>query len=369
MTTPSLFLVGATHRTAPFGFREKLALGPEAEAGFSRELAGLRDLGEFVVLNTCNRVEIYGVAAHESVPDQVAGAFCSRQHVDPSEFGKFGFARQGRDAVQHLLEVASGLDSQIMGENEIFGQVKRAYASAQTRGSVGAVLNRLFQKAFQAAKHVRSSTAVSAGQVSVANVAVDLALGIFGDLTETRIMLLGAGEMGEKSGRAFQSRGAKHLTVSSRHFERASQLAGELAAETLPFEGRENRLGDADVVVCSTSAPGTILSVAAVRAAMKTRANRPLLLIDLAMPRDVDAAVGSLENVYLYNLDDLAGVAEKNRLARMAEADRGRSVLAPRTDALWHQLQIQLEIAAGEANPAGKGRLVVGSDVASGAFA
>ena len=299
MNTPSLFLVGATHRTAPFGFREKLALGTEAEAGLAQELAGLRSLREFVILNTCNRVEIYGVAANENVPDQVAGAFCARQHVKSSEFGRFGFVCKDRDAVQHLLEVASGLDSQILGETEIFGQVKKAYATAQTRGSVGAALNRLFQKAFQAAKHVRTNTAVTTGQVSVANVAVDLALSIFGSLADTRVLLVGAGEMGEKSAKAFQSRGAKHLTISSWHFEHASEVAAELGAEALPFENRETRLADADIVVCSTAAPGTVISAEAVRGAMRTRLARPLFLVDRAMPRDVELAAGAIENVYL----------------------------------------------------------------------
>jgi len=342
MNTPALFLVGATHRTASFGFREKLALGTEAEAGIAWELAGLRSLREFVVLNTCNRVEIYGVATEEGAADQVAAAFCARQHVDPGEFSRFGFSAHGREAVEHLLDVASGLDSQILGETEIFGQVKRAYANAQTRGSVGPVLNRLFQKAFQAAKHVRTHTAVTTGQVSVANVAVDLALDIFGSLENVRVLLLGAGEMGEKSGRAFASRGAVNLTVSSRKLEHSGQLAADLSAAVLPFEEREATLADCDIVVCSTSAPVTIISAEAVRTAMRQRPARPILLVDLAMPRDVDAAVASASNVFLYNLDDLARIAGKNRVARMAEAARGRQVLVPRADSLWQQVSLQL---------------------------
>ncbi len=350
MNTLTLFLVGATHRTGPFGFREKLALGPEAEAGFARELAGMRSLCEFAVLNTCNRAEIYGVATGEGMPDQVVAAFCARQHVDPVEFGRFGFVAHGRDAIQHLLEVASGLDSQILGETEIFGQVKRAYATAQTRGSAGAVLNRLFQKAFQAAKHVRTHTGVTAGQMSVANVAVDLASDIFGSLEDARVLLLGAGEMGEKSGRAFASRGVRKLTVSSRKMERASQLASELGAGVLRFEERDAHLAEWDIVVCSTAAPGTIISTGAVRAAMKERAARPILFVDLAMPRDVDAAVVDTSNIFLYNLDDLAGIAEGNRRARIAEAERGRHVLVPRTDLLWQQVQTQLANGDEETN-------------------
>jgi glutamyl-tRNA reductase len=342
MITPVLFLVGASHRTAPFEFREKLALGPEAEEGFAKELSETPSVQEFVVLSTCNRVEIYGVATEDCALDQVAAAFCARQHVDASEFGRFGFVARGREAVQHLFEVASGLDSQVLGETEIFGQVKRAYAAAQARGSVHAVLNRVFQKAFQAAKHVRTNTAVTAGQVSVANVAVDLALDIFGSLENARVLLIGAGEMAKKTGRAFASRGAGNLTVSSRRLERASQLASELGAGVLRFEEREARLAEWDIVVCSTSAPGTVISAGAVRSAIKVRVARPILFVDLAMPRDIDATVADAGNLYLYNLDDLAQIAEKNRLARLAEAERGRLVLSLRADSIWQQLQAQL---------------------------
>jgi len=342
MSTPALFLVGASHRTAPLEFREKLALVPEAEDGFARELAAMRSVREFAVLNTCNRVEIYGVAGEERAKDDVVAAFCARQNVEPGDFGRFGFVAQGRDAVQHLFEVASGLDSQMLGETEIFGQVKRAYAAAQARGSVRAALNKLFQKAFQAAKHVRTATAVTAGQVSVANVAVDLAMDIFGGLEGAKVLLLGAGEMGRKSGRAFASRGAGSLTVASRSLERARELAAELGAGVLRFEDREACLAEWDIVVCSTAAPGTVISAGAVRAAMRGRVARPVLFLDLALPRDVDASVANMSNVYLYNLDDLAQIAATNRAARLAEARHGRTVLALRVDALWPHLEAQL---------------------------
>jgi glutamyl-tRNA reductase len=319
-----------------------LALGAEAEAELAQELAEIASVQEIAVLSTCNRVEIYGVAAADEAMDQVVAAFCTRQHVDAREFGRFGFVARGLDAVQHLFEVASGLDSQVLGETEIFGQVKRAYAAAQARGSVHAVLNRVFQKAFQAAKHVRTNTAVTAGQVSVANVAVDLALDIFGSLEGVRVLLIGAGEMARKTGRAFASRGAGNLTVSSRSLERASQLASELGAGVLPFEERETRLAEWDIVACSTSAPNAVISAGAVRCAIRERAARPILFVDLAMPRDIDTGAADEANLYLYNLDDLAQIAEKNRLARLAEAERGRVVLSLRADSVWQQLQRQL---------------------------
>ena len=172
--------------------------------------------------------------------------------------------------------------------------------------------------------------------------AVELASNIFGDLVKTRVLLVGAGEIAEKSGRAFFSRGAAHLAIANKRQERASQLASGLGATVVCFEEREARLGEFDIVVCSTAAPGTVISAGAVEAAMRARPDRPLLVVDLAMPRDVEADVVKVDNVFLYNLDDLAGIAEKNRLVRMAEAERGREVLAPRADSLWRQLQVQL---------------------------
>jgi glutamyl-tRNA reductase len=230
----------------------------------------------------------------------------------------------------------------MLGETEIFGQIKEAYAAAQARKSTGPVLNRMFQKAFQAAKHVRSSTAITVGQVSIANVAVELALNIFGSLGETRILFLGAGDIGEKTAKAFQSRGAAALTVSSRTLEHAIELATQFGASALPFDQRENRLADFDIVVCSTSAPTAVVSAAATAAAMKKRPVRPLFFIDLALPRDVEAEVAAIQNVFLYNLDDLAKIAEENRVAREAEISKCRALLSERVDGLWRQIELQL---------------------------
>lgn len=341
MIDSSLFLVGATHRSAPFGFREKIALNAEAEAALAVRLKRVPGLREFVILNTCNRVELYGAAEQRSTVHATVAAFCADRHIADSDFEQFGFVQEGRDAVEHLCQVAAGLDSQILGETEIFGQTKRAYATAQARGSAGPILNRLFQKAFQAAKQVRSTTGITTGQVSVANVGVDLAANVFGQLGDVRLLIIGAGEMAEKSAKAFRSRGTVSLSIANRRRERADEFAREMSAEVVSFEQRDTAVADADIVVCSTAAPNTVLSLAAVRAAMASRPSRPLLLIDLAMPRDIDAAAGRLDNVYLYNLDDLALVAARNRDARLAEADAGRRTLAPRIDALWQQLQLQ----------------------------
>jgi glutamyl-tRNA reductase len=342
MNQPSLFVVGATHHRAPLEVREKLALDAEGAAALRAAFSRITGLREFAILNTCNRVEFYGVAADAATAERVAAAFCERQNFDPTAFAQVALNLHGPAAVRHLVEVSAGLDSQMLGENEIFGQVKDAYAAAQSQGTTGPVLNRVFQKGFQAAKQVRSSTAITQGQVSVANVAVELALTIYGSLKNTRILLLGAGEIGEKTAKAFQSRGATAMTVASRRFERAMELATALGASALPFEQREARLAEFDIVVCATSAPDVVVTLKATRAAMQKRPAQPLFFIDQALPRDVEPGVAELENVFLYNLDDLARIAEQNRAAREAELVKCRAIVEEKSAALWRQVANQV---------------------------
>jgi glutamyl-tRNA reductase len=342
MSADQFFVLGATHHTAPLAVRERLSLDTGATDALRSELAGIAGLREFTMLSTCNRVEFYGVASAPAAAAEVQARFCARQRFAPAEFERFRLSLSGFDAVRHLLEVTAGLDSQMLGETEIFGQVKEAYGAAQAHGHTGPVLNRVFQKAFQAAKHVRTDTAISEGQVSVANVAVELALNIFGDLAKTRILLLGAGEIGEKTARAFQSRGAGSLSVASRRLERAMELAESLGAFALPFWLMPVKLDEFDIVVCATSAPDTVVSLAAAQAAMRKRPARPLFFIDLALPRDVDAAAAKLQNVFLYNLDDLAKIADENRAAREAEIGKCRALLATRAEALWRHIEPRL---------------------------
>ncbi len=343
MSQPALFVIGATHRQVPLAVREKLSLTAENAAALKQELKSVHGLKEFAVLNTCNRIEFYGLAASTEAIAQVSAAFCARQNFDPIQFEQIRISLHDQSAVQHLVEVSAGLDSQMLGETEIFGQVKEAYAAAQVLGSTGPVLNRVFQKGFQAAKHVRTHTAITEGQVSVANVAVELALNIFGSLAQTRILLLGAGEIGEKTAKAFQSRGAAALTVASRRFERAMELATALGASAMPFEQREARLAEFDVVVCATSAPDAVVTCAAAKAAMHKRPAKPLFFIDQALPRDVEPAVAEIQNVFLYNLDDLAKIAEENRVAREAEISKCRAIVAEKSEALWRQVAPQVE--------------------------
>jgi len=338
MSLPVLFLVGANHHTTPIELREKLALTADKMDRFCGSLGRLRGLREYAVLNTCNRVEFYGVAEDEATLLELETEFCTFQGFSREEFGSIRQQAVGVHVVQHLVEVASGLDSQMLGETEILGQVKAAYAAAQQRQSVGPILNRLFQKSFQHAKYIRTNTAITEGQVSVANVAVDLAQKIYGELSKTRILLIGAGDIGEKTAKAFQSRGAASLTVASRTMERAMQVAQTLGAAALPFEHASNRLFEYDVVVCSTAAPIAVVTEPEVQAAMKKRRAQPLFFIDLALPRDVDPAVRELQNVFVYNLDDLAKIAEENRAARAVEVSRARDLLKEKAEALWKQV-------------------------------
>ena len=333
-----LFLLGVSHHRTPLEWRERLALTTEKMEQFCTLLEKMPGLHEYAVLNTCNRVEFYGIAENAAALESLENEFCTFQRFPTQDFRRIREHAIGDSVVQHLLEVSSGLDSQMLGETEILGQVKSAYADAQKRRSVGPLLNRLFQKSFQHAKYIRSNTAITEGQISVANVAVDLAQKIFGPLNKTKILLLGAGEIGEKTAKASQSRGAASLTVASRHIERAVELAKAFDGAALPFENVPHHLFEYDVVVCSTASPSAVVKAQDTAAAMKQRRAQPLFFIDLAMPRDVEPAVGLLENVFVYNLDDLARIAEQNRVAREAEVHRARELLRERTATLWKQV-------------------------------
>jgi glutamyl-tRNA reductase len=346
MSEPLLFVIGVTHNQAPLDVRERLA--PASPEALRADLAAVPGLSEFAVLSTCNRIEFYGVAADTNAAGSVQAAYCARQNFSAAEFERIRFLLSGRDAALHLFEVASGIDSQLLGENEIFGQVKEAYAAAQSGGSTGAVLNRVFQKAFQAAKHVRTHTGIGSGQVSVASVAVDLAGDIFGDLAGARVLVLGTGEVGEATARAFRSRGAGDLAVAGRNRDRAEGVASGLGAGVVHFD-------EYDVVVCSTAAPSAVLSTSAISAAMRKRPARPLLLIDLALPRDVEASAADLQNVFLYNLDDLARIAEQNRSAREADVARCRSILSERADGLWRSVLRRSAVGPGAAESPSQG--------------
>lgn len=347
-STPSvLFLLGASHHTAPLAVREKLVLDETRADALATRLQATPGVREFALLNTCNRVEIYGVAAGVESLTPLRAALAETTGCVPAELDGVLHLWQNHEAVGHLFAVAAGLDSQLVGETEILGQVKDAYDMALARRWTGPVLNRVFQKTFQTAKHIRTHTAIGVGQISVANVAVDLAGRIFGELATTRVLVVGAGEIGLKTVQAFQSRGATSITVASRTLARAEEAAATAGGWAASLAELPELLASADIVTSSTAAPGFMLPRELVAAAMKRRAARPLFLIDLALPRDIDPAAATLPNVFLYNLDDLAEIARENLALREAEAAKGRAIVAERSAALWPQVARSLNPDAG----------------------
>jgi glutamyl-tRNA reductase len=337
-TQPVLFFLGASHHTAPLAVREKLALDAERAASLGAKLRASPGVREFAFVNTCNRVELYGVVKDAATLAGLRTAVAETTGCAPGELDGVLQVRQNHDVIAHLFSVASGLDSQIVGETEILGQVKDAYDAALARQWTGPVLNRVFQKTFQAAKHVRTHTRIGEGQISIASVAVDLAGKIYGDLAPVQVLVVGAGDIGLKTVQAFQSRGAKSITVASRTLSKAEEAAAAAGGWAASLADLPEIIAGADIVASSTSAPGLVITRELVATAMKKRAARPLFLIDLALPRDIDPAAAGLANVFLYNLDDLAKIAEQNLAQREAEVSRCRAILAERTAALWPQV-------------------------------
>jgi len=335
---PFLFLLGASHHTAPLAVREKLSLdGARAQdlASRLRQTPGVR---EVALLNTCNRVELYSVAADAAAVETALRTLSEVTGCAPADLEGVVVRRDNHEAIEHLFSVAAGLDSQIVGEAEILGQVKEAYQLALDRKWTGPVLNRVFQKTFQAAKHVRTNTALGEGHVNIATVAVDLAGKIYGDLAPVGVLVVGAGEIGLKTVQAFQSRGAKSITVASRTLSKAEEAATQAGGWAASLAELPEILPKVDVVASSTSAPYAVITREMVAVAMKRRPQRPLFLIDLALPRDVEPEAGQVPDVYLYNLDDLARIAETNLARRHAEVEKCRAIIAQRTAALWPQV-------------------------------
>lgn len=335
----SLFVLGTSHHATPLDVRERFALTPEQALELQQQLHGKEGIRECLVLNTCNRLEIYGLADDLAYVQTVREFFCQKQNLPESLFQQYAYSHNNLEALQHVLEVSTGLDSQMVGETDILNQLKQAYANARDAHCTGNVLNRLFEKSFQAAKAARSQTGITRGQVSIGNIAVDLASRIFGHLGRSRVLLLGSGEVGERTAQALKSRGVDDISVSSRTFENAHKLAHRLGGAAIDFADFASQLEHFDIVIASTSAPGTILDKATLQAAMRQRPERPCFLIDLALPRDIDPKVEDLENVYLYNLDDLSAIANENLAARAAEIGKAREILKKHAWTLWLQLR------------------------------
>ncbi len=331
-----LFVAGLSFKTAPVAVRERLAVHPSRLRchGCRLKLAG--NLSEVVLLSTCNRVEIYGVTEWAKGNAYRLFQLLAAGDVD---FAPYLYVKEGAEAVQHLFAVASGLDSMVLGETEITGQVKQAYQAAQEAKLTGRVTNRLFQTALQTAKQIRTQTQIGRGATSVGSVAVELAERIFDkNLSEKTVMIIGAGKMGEACIRHLAKKGARSVLVANRSYERAVNLAAEFGGRALRFEECLPAMAEADIVVSSTGAPETILSRADVASILPARRHRPLFLIDIAVPRDIEAAVQQLDNVYLYNVDHLEAIVRENVRHREQELARCRAIITDRTAALMAKL-------------------------------
>ena len=332
----SVIVIGLNHRSAPVELRERFAF---AESKIPDALKQLRESGlvtEGVALSTCNRVEIY--AATTLVPDDQFFArvkkFLVEHHAYDGELGDELYTFAEPHSLHHLFKVASGLDSMVIGETEIFGQLKKAYDLAFTHKHTGARLNKAFQRAFNVAKHIRTETNIQRGSVSVMSAAVELAEKIFTSLAEHEVLVIGAGETSEKTARALQSRGVSKITVTNRSPDRATALAAELGARTVPWEQWPEEFERIDIAVSSTAAPHHILDRAKLEPLMKRRQHRPLLLVDIAVPRDIAPDVSALDNVYLYNVDDLKAIADEYLKLRHEELDHCNQIIAEKVAAL-----------------------------------
>ena len=323
-----LLALGVSHKTAPLELRERLALPEGRAAGVLRQLRAHDAIQEAVAISTCNRTELYFVTSDPVGAENEALGELSRQaDIPPTELLGHIYALRDGEAVRHLFEVAAGLDSMIVGEAEVQGQVKRAYELALVEGVTGPVSNRLFRDALGAGKRVRTETGISRSRVSVSSVAVELAEATLGELTDRRVLIIGAGETGELTARALHERGVETVFVANRRYDRAIGLAQRFDGHAVRFEELPTQLAAADIVVAATGSPHTLVGREEMETVMELRDGRPLLLIDLAVPRDIDHAVRKLPGVTLYDMDDLQRQVARNLSVREAEASRARSLV------------------------------------------
>jgi len=323
-----ILCLGLSHRTAHVNVREQFAV-PEADLTQALGvLTSMPAIAEAVIVSTCNRVEFYAAS------NDPATAMCSLQQFATQRSGVVPtipdpfFAHDGTASINHLFRVVSGLESMVIGETEILGQVKKSYAAAAAAGSTSRNLNKFFQRAFNVAKEVRTQTSITRGPVSVGSVTVDLAEKIFGRLASCHVMILGAGETSELTARALLSRGVKTIFVANRTYDRAAALAAEMGGEAIHFEDCDRRYGDIDILISSTSAPHAIVTHDKIAPVMSERPNRPLFIIDLAVPRDVEPTVNDVEGVYLYDIDSLQAIAQQGIEVRRQEITHCEQLIA-----------------------------------------
>lgn len=283
---------------------------------------------EALYLSTCNRFELITRTGSEQAVPQIKAFLVSQVNIAPEELEKVIYVHRDGDAVKHIFRVASSLDSMVMGEPQILGQVKDAYRQSVAAKSTGIILNKVLHAAFRTAKRVRTETAIASNAVSVSFAAVELAKKIFSELRGKTVLLIGAGEMSELAARHLVSNGTGKVLIANRTFERAERVAKELHGTAVRMESLDDALGEADIIISSTGASGYVLNEAMISHALKRRRNRLLFIIDIAVPRDVDPTVGSIDNVFLYNIDDLQGIVDNNIKGRMAEALKAEEIVS-----------------------------------------
>jgi glutamyl-tRNA reductase len=336
----NVVVIGLNHKTAPLHLRERLSYRAEELGDSLKELRAIPSVSEALILSTCNRVEFYSVTdSVEEMSSRVEEYLSQSRKVSQGDFAPYLYRLLGREAVCHAFRVASSLDSMVVGEPQILGQVKEAYHAATSAHATGVILNRLIHHAFSVAKRVRTETGVAKEGVSIGSAAVDLAEKIFGGMKDRIVLVVGAGEMCKAAVRQFKNRGVSQLNIVNRTLDRAVELAERFQGTPLPWDQLEKVLHEADIVITSTGAFEPIFSASLIHRVMKERRWRPMFFIDIAVPRNVAPDVHQLENVYLYNIDDLEGVVRENRKERMKEAEQGEQMILEEADRFeaWFQ--------------------------------
>jgi glutamyl-tRNA reductase len=317
-------ILGINHRTAPVALREKVAFNEDRLVAALRTLRQENGIAEVVILSTCNRTEVYWAG---SASGAELSQWLERHHGNNLDLASSLYVHQEQRAVEHAFSVASGLDSMVLGEAQILGQLKDAYRVAQESGSTGPTLNKLFQAAFSAAKRVRSETQIGANAVSLASATVKLARRMYSDLSAHTILLIGAGEMIALTARHFSTAGIKRLVIANRTLSRAHALAAEVKGHAVDLSHLDQELVEADIVISCTASPAPLITKAAAAAAVRARRHRPIFMVDLAVPRDIDPAVADLQDIYLFSIDDLQQLVDENRQSREVAAGGARVLI------------------------------------------
>lgn len=323
-----LLALGISHKTAPVALRERLALTSTQATDLLTGLVGDTDVREAVVISTCNRTELYCVVGDPVAAETVVlGAIARHAGIRPTELSGVMYSPRNCDAARQLFRVTSGLESMIVGENEVQGQVKRAYEAALAAGTTGPMTNRLFTAALQTGKRVRTETAIGSSRVSVSSVAVDLAADLLGDLADTHVVIIGAGETSELTARNLAAQGVTTIFVANRHADRARSMAEQFGGGVVSLDMLPEQLAQADIVVSSTSSPHPIVGAEELELVMRERDGRELFLIDLAVPRDIESACGDLPGVTLFDIDGLQAVVARNMRVRQGEASSAEAIV------------------------------------------